>query len=131
MTATNSDANAQAPAFCDFCDCKDCRVGPSYMHHAACDDPRDAGKRNWICDVCYTYDQCTASAHKNGYGEGRNPSGPCPSADCRHRPRLKQPVVWTPGAAPNAFMTVAMLDALDDEDVVTDNGDDYEDEALS
>ena len=63
-------------AFCDFCDCNDCRYGTKYLSHAQTSD----GK--WICDVCYTYDLCTAD------GPNRNWSGPCKNKDCQHRPTL-------------------------------------------
>ena len=39
-------------AFCDYCDCEDCKYGNSYLVHAQ----TVSGK--WICDVCYQYEVC-------------------------------------------------------------------------
>jgi len=67
-------------AFCDFCQCKDCKDGwdPKLkIHHAKTDNDR------WICDVCYLYDLCTS-----GPSEERSTDGPCKDRNCKHRPRL-------------------------------------------
>ncbi len=71
-------------AFCDYCTCEDCRTGwrlglvgrDAAMLHAQ----TEAG--TWICDVCFTYDLCTAT------GPRRNPNGPCDEERCEHRPAL-------------------------------------------
>lgn len=60
-------------AFCDYCDCRQCRTGISLMplHHAK------TVHGDWICEVCYLYDECAQ--------HGINP---CENKDCIHRPRL-------------------------------------------
>lgn len=67
-------------SFCDFCTCENCKTGiitnTIKLSHAQCNDGR------WICDVCYSYDLCTAA------GPNRNNDGPCKSKDCIHRPKL-------------------------------------------
>lgn len=67
--------------FCDYCTCNSCQYGDKYIHHAQ----TDSGK--WICDVCYTYDLCTAD------GPNRNKNGPCDNNDCIHRPKITSK--WT------------------------------------
>jgi hypothetical protein len=62
--------------FCDFCECEDCTHGNDWLFHAQCDDGR------WICDVCWSYDQCTS-------GPNRSKNGPCDDPDCVHRPKMK------------------------------------------
>lgn len=62
-------------AFCDFCTCKDCQFGNNRLYHAK------TNVNTWICDVCYSYDQCTT-------GPNRNLNGPCKQKDCIHRPKL-------------------------------------------
>lgn len=64
-------------AFCDFCDCDDCKNGTKYLTHAQTSD----GK--WICDVCYQYDVCVDQKRKNN-----DYSGPCENLDCAHRPKV-------------------------------------------
>lgn len=65
-------------SFCDFCDCDDCANGREGLSHARC------VSGNWICEVCYTYDVCTASDAIKVSCEV-----PCKNEDCIHRPRLK------------------------------------------
>jgi hypothetical protein len=65
--------------FCDFCDCEDCKTGSpgiKNLLHAQTVD----GK--WICDVCFTYDECVRQKRITGGG------GPCETKDCNHRPKL-------------------------------------------
>jgi hypothetical protein len=69
-------------AFCDFCDCKNCREGASWLGHAQTADGR------WICDVCYQYDVCVTAKEKLG-----DRSGPCENFDCEHRPKLATPFI--------------------------------------
>lgn len=61
--------------FCNYCKCEDCVHGTKYLHHAQTD------RGDWICDVCWQYDQCTS-------GPNRNPNGPCDEPECEHRPKL-------------------------------------------
>lgn len=62
-------------AFCDFCECEDCKNGRKYLKHA------QTKNNSWICDVCYLYDVCTN-------GPNRNWNGPCKDKNCEHRPKL-------------------------------------------
>ena len=62
--------------FCDYCSCQDCQLGCAYLSHAQ----TDTG--TWICDVCYTYDLCTA------HGPNRSKNGPCKDKNCIHRPKI-------------------------------------------
>lgn len=62
--------------FCDYCDCSDCQEGTKYLSHA------QTSNNDWICDVCYLYDVCTAD------GPNRNWNGPCEDTNCIHRPLL-------------------------------------------
>lgn len=73
-------------AFCDFCDCENCKSGIiSYdigsgvrelkLYHAKCDDNK------WICEVCYLYDLCIS-------GPNKNVDEPCKDKKCSHRPKL-------------------------------------------
>lgn len=86
-------------AFCDFCTCEDCVQGHQGRFHAETVDGR------WICDVCFTYDQCTAD---DGTGKPRNPNGPCAETECPHRPRLKavEPQ-WTEGSGSETTRSLA------------------------
>lgn len=52
--------------FCDYCTCSDCQNGAKYLSHAY------TANKNFICDVCYSYDVC--------------PNGPCDDMNCEHRP---------------------------------------------
>lgn len=64
--------------FCDFCTCEMCQTGADdylELFHAQTVDGQ------WICDICFSYDQCTT-------GPNRNPNGPCENNECEHRPRL-------------------------------------------
>lgn len=65
-------------AFCDFCECENCRtgVGPKGLkfQHAPTADGR------WICSTCFTYDVCTSGP--------KRAAEPCEKLDCEHRPRL-------------------------------------------
>ena len=62
-------------AFCDFCNCDNCRYGAPWLSHAQTADGR------WICNVCYSFDLCTS-------GPNRNPNGPCEDLECEHRPKI-------------------------------------------
>ena len=75
--------NVSMKRFCDFCPCNDCKYGWHDMPdigHAPTDDGR------WICDICYSYDECTK-------GSSRNPKGPCEDENCKHRPKLIGPFI--------------------------------------
>lgn len=71
-------------AFCDFCDCSECKdgSGPRALHA-----PTSDGR--WICDVCWKYDVCVREKRKSGIVDG-----PCEDengvtiSDCEHRPKL-------------------------------------------
>ena len=66
-------------AFCNYCSCEECITGISDyggLKHAKTDND------DWICNVCYHYDLCTAD------GPNRNISGPCEDLGCEHRPKL-------------------------------------------
>lgn len=65
-------------AYCDFCDCEDCQNGTSYLFHAQTSDGR------WICDVCYSYDECINQQRKIS---GTH-NGPCENRNCEHRPSI-------------------------------------------
>lgn len=65
-------------AFCDFCTCEDCKNGTKYILHAK----TSSGK--WICDVCYSYDECVKQKRENGEKQ----TGPCDDKNCAHRPKL-------------------------------------------
>lgn len=60
--------------FCDFCECSDCKKGAAHLSHAKTTPGR------WICDVCYTYDECVRRGSKKG---------PCDDKNCVHRPKLE------------------------------------------
>lgn len=65
-------------AFCDYCECEDCRLGTSYFTHAKTSN----GK--WICDVCYEYEVCQEWSDRKG-------KGPCLGSEraaCTHRPKI-------------------------------------------
>jgi hypothetical protein len=65
-------------SFCDYCDCKDCQNGNSYLEHAKTSD----GKM--ICDVCYEYEVCQDYPDRKG-------KGPCLGEErtsCTHRPKI-------------------------------------------
>jgi hypothetical protein len=65
-------------AFCDYCDCEDCKYGNSYLVHA------QTVNGKWICDVCYQYEVCQEFADRKG-------KGPCLDQEwgtCTHRPKL-------------------------------------------
>jgi hypothetical protein len=70
-------------AYCDFCECSDCKNGAKWLTHAKTLD----GK--WICDICWRYDVCVTEKRKSGLYEG-----PCedlnrkPIVNCSHRPKL-------------------------------------------
>jgi hypothetical protein len=64
-------------AFCDNCKCSDCQNGTEYISHAQTADG------SWICDVCYTYDLCTASDAVKV-----DCDVPCEDRNCIHRPKI-------------------------------------------
>jgi hypothetical protein len=82
-------------AFCDFCDCQDCRLGRPGLTHAPTKDGRH------ICDICWRYTVCCAAKRREGVKRGTTGAGPCeqevdgkivPTA-CSHRPELVGPFV--------------------------------------
>ena len=63
--------------FCNYCSCSDCQYGTTYLYHA------ETINGDWICDVCYLYDECVIAKIKlNQF------TGPCPNKDCEHRPKI-------------------------------------------
>lgn len=76
-------------AFCDYCDCEECREGTPYLQHAHVSDACGGG---WICEVCFNYSVCLAAPARRG-------KGPCEDRNCVHRPEIAGP--WIQGNRPN------------------------------